>query len=230
MLLLFILELLFFLTCAIFLLGFIVSISLKKYKYRASNKMKWFLLVWNIMLINPVWAGFNEAVANFQRGSYEFALREFKFLAQQGNITAQYNLAYMYAKGLGINQNYEQAFKWFSSAAQRGDAESQFHLAGMYEHGLGVNQNYMRAVAWYQKAAERGVAAAQVSLGGLYGIGLGVTKNDIQAYTWFSLAAEQGDIYASEAEVLLATNMSVQETEQAEMNAQKIAKKYTTLR
>gem|GEM_PF-3702061 len=182
------------------------------------------------MLTNPVWAGFNEAVASFQHGSYDFALREFKFLAQQGNITAQYNLAYMYAKGLGVTQSYEQAFKWFSLAAQQGDAESQFHLAGMYEHGLGVNQNYMRAVAWYQKAAERGVAAAQVSLGGLYGIGLGVTKSEIQAYTWFSLAAEQGDVYASEAEVLLASSMSPQETQQADMNAQKIAKKYSILR
>jgi TPR repeat protein len=192
--------------------------------------MKWCLLVWNIMLTTPAWAGFNEAVASFQQGSYEFALRKFKLLAQQGNITAQYNLAYMYAKGLGVNQSYQQAFKWFSLAAQQGDAESQFHLAGMYEHGLGVNQNYIRAVIWYQKAAERGVAAAQVSLGGLYGIGLGVTKSDMQAYTWFSLAAQQGDFYASQAEVLLASSMSPQETQQADMNAQKIAKKYTTLR
>lgn len=208
----------------------VYQLPLKNINIETLTIMKWFLLFWNIFLINPTWAGFSEAIANFQQGSYEVALGKFKLLAQQGNITAQYNLAYMYAKGLGVSQSYQQAFKWFSLAAQQGDAESQFHLAGMYEHGLGVDQNYTRAAAWYQKAAERGVAAAQVSLGGLYGIGLGVAKSDMHAYTWFSLAAEQGDVYASEAEVFLATNMSAQETQQANINAQKIAKKYSTLR
>ncbi len=38
----------------------------------------------------------------YQRGDYATALRLFRQLADQGNANAQYNLSFMYGKGLGI--------------------------------------------------------------------------------------------------------------------------------
>ena len=188
--------------------------------------MKWFLLVVSISFANSAIAGFSDAVACVQQGNYQQAFRAFKVLAQQGNVTAQYNVAFMYAKGLGINQDYSQAFEWFFKAAYQGDVESQYHLAGMYEHGLGVKQDYHRAAMWYQQAAEHGMLAAQVSLAGLYGIGLGVNKNIARAYMWFSLAAKQGDNHAAEAESLLLASLSEQELKQVQQSALQVSQKY----
>ena len=41
------------------------------------------------------------------------ALREFRPLAERGNVMAQISLGYMYDKGLGVAQDYTEAAKWY---------------------------------------------------------------------------------------------------------------------
>ncbi len=54
-----------------------------------------------VVLAAPAWAGWDEGVAAHKRGDYVTALREFRVLAEQGTVKAQYNLALMYSNGRG---------------------------------------------------------------------------------------------------------------------------------
>ncbi len=142
-------------------------------------------------LTAPAWAGFDEAVAAYQRGDYATAIREARPLAKQGNANAQFFLGLMYRKGHGVPQDYAEAMKWYRKAAEQGDAGAQYNLGVMYRNGLGVTQDYAEAVKWYRKAAEQGDAEAQLSLGLAYGLGQGVPQDLAQAHMWLNLAASR---------------------------------------
>jgi TPR repeat protein len=103
--------------------------------------------------------------AAYESGKYTTALREWKPLAEQGNISAQYNLGQLYIRGSGVPQNDETALKWYRLAAEQRDADAQYSLGVMYDEGQGVPQNKKTAVKWYRLAAEQGYASAQHNLG-----------------------------------------------------------------
>src|ERR671928_43536 len=52
--------------------------------------------------------------------------------AKKGDVTAQYNSAYCYHYGKGIEQNFEKAFEWYEVSANNGHAESQYNLGKFY--------------------------------------------------------------------------------------------------
>ncbi|RZN74027.1 tetratricopeptide repeat protein, partial [Avibacterium paragallinarum] len=108
---------------------------------------------------------FQQGLEAAERGNFATALQLWKPLAEQGNASAQSNLALMYRKGQGVKQDYFQAVKWYQKAAEQGNADAQFNLALMYKNGQGVKQDDFQAVKWYQKAAEQGDASAQNNLG-----------------------------------------------------------------
>ncbi len=117
-------------------------------------------------LTAPVQAGYDEALAAYQRGDYATALREFRPLAEQGNLYAQNNLGVMYAQGLGVPQDFAAAAKWFRRAAQQGEAYAQNNLGYLYAEGLGVEQDYVQAYVWFSLAGEtsnRERAASQMT-------------------------------------------------------------------
>ncbi len=68
-------------------------------------------------LTAPAWAGFDEGVAALKRGAYVTAFSEFRPLAEQGYAKAQFNLGFMYRKGLGVPQDYVRAYAWYDLAA-----------------------------------------------------------------------------------------------------------------
>ena len=103
-----------------------------------------------------------------KKGDYATALREFRPLAEQGNVYAQFNLGLMYNNGLGVTQDYSEAVKWYRKAAEQGHADAQYNLGVMYAEGQGVTQDYSEAMKWYRKAAEQGDANAQYNLGVMY--------------------------------------------------------------
>ncbi len=80
--------------------------------------MKRLVLTFAILLglAAPAWAGFDEGVAAYKRGDYATALREWRPLAEQGVVVAQYNLGVTYYKGQGVPQDYVQAHMWFNLA------------------------------------------------------------------------------------------------------------------
>ena len=112
--------------------------------------------------------------------------------AEQGDASALFNLASLYAGG----QKYAEAIQWFRKAAEQGDASAQFNLGILYAEGHGVSQNYAEAIRWFRKAAEQGDASALFNLGILCAEGHGVSQNYAEAMQWFRKAAEQGNTMA----------------------------------
>ncbi len=57
----------------------------------------------------------------YERGDYETALKEWRPLAEQGEMVAQWSLGVMYERGRGVPQDYVQAYRWYTLAASQGD-------------------------------------------------------------------------------------------------------------
>ena len=52
--------------------------------------------------------------------------------AEQGDISAQYNLGGMYRKGQGVTKDFREALTWYRKAAEQGLADAQYSLGWMY--------------------------------------------------------------------------------------------------
>lgn len=144
----------------------------------------------------PPTADLRKGEAAYQRGDFATALVNFKQLAAEGNIAAQYDLGLMYLRGNGTTPNYTQAVNWFSKAAAAGNMEAESNLGYLYLRGVGVGRDYSMALLWLSKASAQGSPSAESNLGMLYRHGLGVPVDDAQAFHWFGLAAAQGSPYA----------------------------------
>jgi len=101
-------------------------------------------------------AGFDDGKAAYDRGDYAKAYKEFKPLAEQGDIVAQFYLGVMYDFGRGVSQDYIQAMKWYRKAAEQGDDEAQFELGWAYADGNSVPQDFIQAYLWFYLAGAHG--------------------------------------------------------------------------
>jgi TPR repeat protein len=127
------------------------------------------------------------------RGDYISAGKLFQEAADQGDTTAQSNLASLYVQGKGVPQDYRKAVELYQKAADQGDTTAQNDLASLYEQGKGVPQDYRKAVELYQKAADQGYVLGEVNLGSLHYRGKGVPQDYRKAAELFEKAVSQGD-------------------------------------
>ncbi len=95
------------------------------------------------------WGGFQEGYDAVRRGDYATALKEWKPLAELGDVNAQFNLGVMYYNGQGVPKDYKIAVEWFRKSAEQGYAKAQGNVGWMYAKGLGVPKDYKLAVKWY---------------------------------------------------------------------------------
>ena len=116
--------------------------------------------------------------------------------AEEGDASAQYQLAVAFDKGRGVPLNRVESIKWLLKAAENGNADAQNMLGCCYYSGVSVPQDYTEAVKWFRKAAEQGLAAGQRFLGHAYHTARGVPQDYAEAVKWFRKAAEQGDASA----------------------------------
>ena len=141
-------------------------------------------------------ADFSTGAEAYARGDYEGAFLEWRVLARQGDVRAQYRLAQMYADGIGVAEDDEEALHWFRQAADQGSLEAQSELALMYSLGRGVRRDHTRAAYWYARLADAGHATAQYLLGVMHEDGTGVERDASRAFFWYRRAAEQGFVGA----------------------------------
>jgi len=141
-------------------------------------------------------AGYDEGLAAYNKKDYAAALREWRPLATQGDVSAQLALGVIYENGQGVPQDSKEAAKWYRLAAEQGNANAQKNLGVMYAYGRGVLQDYKEAIKWYRLAAEQGNANAQNNLGGMYATGQSVPQDYKEAVKWSRLAAGQGNANA----------------------------------
>jgi hypothetical protein len=96
------------------------------------------------------WGGFDEGLDALHHGQYEAALKEWKPLAEQGDVEAQIRLGYLYFDGLGVNQDYKEGVRWFRKAAEQGAFNRYYNLGFLYENGgYGLPKDYVQAYMWY---------------------------------------------------------------------------------
>lgn len=183
------------------------------------------LLFTMLVISEPAFAGYEEALSAYKRGDYDAAFQEWRRLAVKGHANAQYKVAKMYVHGKGVRQDYTEATRWYRRAALRGDAESQVELAQSYFLGRGVGQDLNQAREWSKIAAKAGFARAQHLLGVLYTTGRGVPQDYVQAHAWLSKAAAQGDENATKALKAVAKRMTPGDVFKAQKLAQEIVSK-----
>jgi len=109
-------------------------------------------------------ADFAKGLDAYQIGDYALAFEEWVPLAEQGDASAQYNLARMYRNGDEVKQDYVSAINWYILAAEQGHANAQFKLGLMYDMGIGVERDMGTAIMWYTFAAEQGNSNARYRL------------------------------------------------------------------
>ncbi len=66
----------------------------------------------------PLYGGYDEGIGALNRGDYTNALAELRPLAERGDPKAQWALAYMYRRGLGVPKDPTRADQWERRASQ----------------------------------------------------------------------------------------------------------------
>ena len=164
---------------------------------------------------------FNRGVDAYRSGDYVAAMSEWRPLAEQGNMVAQYALGVMYDLGEGVSKDTNQALTWYRQAAEQGYALAQYALGVIHEKGEGVSQDHHEAVKWYRRAAEQGYAIGQYALGLMYDNGLGVTADKVLAHMWYNLGAANGNDLGGKNRDVIAQKMTSQDISTAQGMAKK---------
>src|SRR5262245_51560697 len=109
--------------------------------------------------------------------------------AQEGDASAQNEVAIYYAAGDGVAQDQEEALKWWRKAAAQHHPGAEFSIGNAYANGWGVSQNNRTAVVWWRMAAEREHPGAQYNLGDFSMLSKVLPFDPAQACMWFDRAA-----------------------------------------
>ena len=85
---------------------------------------------WSKLILALMWpvvglADIDAGVEAYKRGEYATAMREWRPLAEAGDVDSRYGLGLMYHKGEGVPQDSAEAVKWFRQAAEQGLAVSE---------------------------------------------------------------------------------------------------------
>lgn len=129
-------------------------------------------------------------------------IKYFRIGAEKGECYAQYNLAYAYMTGSGVEQDDEKAFTYFKESAAQGHRGSQGRLAQFYYEGRGgVPVDYRASSEWGNRASAQGDNNGRLYLGKCYLYGKGGMKNTELALRLFREAAETGKCPAAYREL-----------------------------
>lgn len=81
----------------------------------------------------------------YRQGNFEEAAIAYLISANEGNAEAQFDIAYAYFNGEGIERDYASAAMWFKRSARQNYAKAQYNLAYCYMNGRGVPRDYDKA-------------------------------------------------------------------------------------
>ncbi len=84
--------------------------------------------------------------------------------ARIGDPAAQYDVALMYATGVGTGKNVAQAFAWTKAAADKGHTAAQYLLGSAYASGQGTPKDEQKALFCFIKAHDHGNEKASLRL------------------------------------------------------------------
>jgi localization factor PodJL len=157
--------------------------------------------------------------ANINDGDYKEGASLIRKSAQKGLPVAQYSLAKLHEKGIGLPKDLNSAREWTEKAANSGNIKAMHDLAVYMAEGEGGEQSYAGAVEWFRKGAEFGVVDSQYNLGVLYERGLGISPNLTEALFWFQIAASNNDAGAPSKVQELSARVSTEAAMQTSSRA-----------
>lgn len=140
---------------------------------------------------------FDDGVNYYQQQDYKKAFTIFHDLANEDNVNAQYNLALMYEKGIGVEKSDILSFVWYDIAAQNGNIYAQNKLGTLYAKGdiLGTPDK-VKAIEKYLESAKGDYALAQYNLAVTYHDDL--TQEKVKkALFWYEKAHKNGNVAAT---------------------------------
>ena len=129
----------------------------------------------------------------YVNGDFNRAIFYLNILVEKNNPTAEFNLAFLYAEGIGVLQNIKKAKKLYDHACINGEMSACVNLGMMYEEGKGMLQDYSKAKNLYEKACNNNESLGCLKLGSLYKNGEGVEKNLIRAHRLSLKSCRLGD-------------------------------------
>lgn len=107
-------------------------------------------------MTQPAWSDWRAGQEAADREDFETAAAEWRPAADEGDVRAQYGLAYLYQMGDGVKRDYEIAVHYYNMAAEQGHSGAQVALGNLCRMGLGITKNYVMAYMWYSIAAAGG--------------------------------------------------------------------------
>ena len=106
-----------------------------------------------LCLTLPTWAGFKAGMDAYTHADDATAWREWRPLAEQGDVNAQYYIGALHDLRKGVPQDFPLAWEWYEKAAAKGHTGTQNNLGGLYEFGHGMPRNEVLAYMWYSLVA-----------------------------------------------------------------------------
>jgi TPR repeat protein len=137
-----------------------------------------------------------EGLEAFKKKDYASALAIWTPLAEEGDVSAQYNIARMYDGGIGVAEDDARAAEYYALAANADFTPAMFQLGMDYIEGEGVAADAAKGMDMLEEAASLGDADANFQLGMLYREGDLVKKDYNEAMKWYLTAAAQGHAQA----------------------------------
>jgi hypothetical protein len=150
----------------------------------------------------------------------EEKFRELLEAAENGDPGAQYDIAMMYLKGQGIEQEPARARIWFSKAAGQGDPKAITRLGILHYKGELGDTDYAEAFRLFEQV-KRDSVLAQYYLGEMYAAGHGVKKSYATAIEWYQKAADGGFKRASGKIINLEEELKMEQRRHARLQQQK---------
>ena len=148
--------------------------------------------------------GLNAALS----GDFQTAFREFSIAAEAGLDVAQYNLAILYYKGQGVDQDLNLAFRWTNAAANQGHPGAQANLGSLFLDGSGVEKDVVLGVAWLEASAKSGHADSAITLAKMYNDGDLVAQDYTLSHAWASMALQHQHPEAESLRALIESRLT----------------------
>ena len=99
---------------------------------------------------------YNDGLLAARAGDYNTAVMKWQPLALQGDAKAQFNMALMYHRGLGVGIDETIAVAWYKESAKNGYVKAQEFLAAAYQEGwFGLPQDQHKADYWFKRSEEQ---------------------------------------------------------------------------
>ena len=146
-------------------------------------------------------AEYNKGVCLLQKMEYSEAYDVFVSAAEKGLASAQCELGYMYAEGLGVSQDPGKSQHWYRMAANQGDGSALVSLGCMYYDGTAVPKDRSEAAKLWKRALnirpvppgwETWHTEVEYMLAHMYRDGDGVSQDYGEADRYLTRAAEGG--------------------------------------